>query len=178
MDKWSKKQVQQLYESISLYPVTLKDYWVKVSENVENKTSQQCQEKYQKLNKKRKGKEEEEVKIESVLNIKGKITKKRMIRNILKKADSEHFDDFFEKENIKKKVELDSSFNEKLFESKIPKSEEIEEKEDLKILIPVNMNEIDTYLNKIKKIPKEKKKIKREINRNVFKDLEKEEEEY
>lgn len=177
MNKWSKKQVEQLYDSINKYPVTIKDYWVKVSETVEKKTSQECQEKYQSLIKKKKRKKEEEIKIESIGNIKGKTTKKRMIRNILKRADQQHVDDFFENEKENLKVELESSFNEKNFDSKIPKSEEDEEKEDLKILIPVNMKEIDTYLNKIGKFQKLNKKniqIKKKMNKNIFQVLEKE----
>jgi hypothetical protein len=156
--KWSKKQTEQLYESISHIPIKTNDYWNVVASEVDGKTAEECQIKYQgkvKTPKKEKKSKSHEIVLEDLQNMKGKVGKKRKMRMLLKHADSVHTDDIFDKNEMNESLEsLNCSFDDTRFKSVIlsaPSSANNSGIESPGVLTrQIKMDDIDTYLNKIK----------------------------
>jgi hypothetical protein len=182
--KWSKKQTEQLYESISQIPIKTNDYWNVVASEVDGKTAEECQIKYQgkvKTPKKEKKSKSHEIVLEDIQNMKGKVGKKRKMRMLLKHADSVHTDDIFDKNEMNESLDsLDCSFDDTRFKSVIlsaPSSANNSGIESPGVLRQIKMDDIDTYLNKIK-VGKQLGQLKPnivnkkvQVNKKLFQDV-------
>eukprot|EP01080_Neovahlkampfia_damariscottae_P004577 gene4577-7961_t len=183
-EPWSRKQNEQLHQAIGSVPIKTKNYWNVISLEVEGKTAQQCQFHYQdriKTPKRTKKVKSHPIVLNELQNMKGKVNKKRKMRMLLKHADSKHTDDIFSEEEQDENLMNDSlncSFDDLQFNRTFVQHSTPENSfsESPGILRKVKMDDIDTYLNKIKSgkvgvIKQEFVKKKLEVNKKLFNEI-------
>jgi hypothetical protein len=179
---WKKTQLDQLEDAMPLFPIQAKDFWDQVSEHVDNKTARECQERWQdSATSKSKKIRTKELVYTGMADVKGKLKKKRTIRNILKHADTIQKDDLFDTnffQSYNKIDDLELSFDESEFTPSFAKAENKVSESPAKIITnvlkPVNMEDTDTYISKMKlgkRVISETKRKEPILDKNIFTDV-------